>query len=1227
MRSEEERELDGHSWSPPPGRDLEEDVMLTMDGGTLKDAVNYSDCPLLPGEDRRGKALVQQDRWKELLSVVEGELQPEGPGGNGLSPGGEASGGFTSRRQEVGLAGLTYGEIGNIIAELWTSLKFCSLKHCKAQPSGKGIFPLPTVHSDALVHLLGEFNPGPHVFLNLCRALNSLAGVSLQEVAYQGSSVQQGALRYLKLQADRLCGWSEKFDELSWQQFFRVKGVDYRGEEVMVAKYVGWKHLEPALPDEVGSVELSKVVKLGMLHYVENFDEYLIPPEDMQPSRSPQVMIPPSEWEEVARGLISKGICGVIGEDEVFRVKGVPVLNGMFGVSKNEWCNNTEVHRLIMNLIPINRLVRGVEGDVATLPGWSTLTPFFLDEGEQLVVSSEDIRCFFYIFKLPSHWKRYMAFNRPLPPSLCPREGKPQRYYLCSLVLPMGFKNSVSIAQHIHRNIIRWAGERNSVLGESARELRKDRSFSFANPLVRIYLDNFDLLQKMDSRMASVVAGEPSAESLALRSEYESWGIPRHPKKSVCQKRVAEVQGAIVDGKAGIAFPKKEKVLKYCQLAYLVVCQGRATLKEMQIVGGGLVYLAMFRRPLLGSLNHIWRFVVELGTYPPVTRLPLPDSVKLELIRFISLVPLSAMDFRTQLDAMVTASDASTTGGGITATRGLTPFGELAAVSQVRGDVAGLESHCQILSIGLFDGIGALRVALDALGVSSLGHISVETSVEASRVVEAYFPGTVFCSNVLDVDEEVVKKWACQFSQASVIVMGAGPPCQGVSGLNSERKGALRDCRSKLFKEVPRIGGMVRRHFSWAAVYLLMESVQSMDEADRKAMSEEIGLQPWGIDAVGVSLARRPRLYWVDWELCSGEGVLVHPPNGEGYECFGTVDLKAELDPNIFLEQGWKKSSSEPFPTFTTSRPRTHAGPRPAGLKNCDAEEVAMWQNDAYRFPPYQYRRVFRVENAQGETRLVNIRERETIMGFPVNYTSRCLPKSKGSSQECTDCRLSLLGNSWNVTVVTWLLSQLLGRLGIGKVLTPQECVDATLPGQGATLQGLLLHPPLNGQKVKPTPKGQGYLQLARKLTGLVSIKGEDILLSSPTDVQVKHHRLRASVPSRLWKWRTICGWQWKGVPEHINCLELRAVLTTIRWRLEKLQKTRVKFIHLVDSQVVLHALSRGRSSSRKLRRTLLRINSLLLATGSTGVWTYVHTSDNPADGPSRRAVKKRWVK
>ena len=74
------------------------------------------------------------------------------------------------------------------------------------------------------------------------------------------------------------------------------------------------------------------------------------------------------------------------------------------------------------------------------------------------------------------------------------------------------------------------------------------------------------------------------------------------------------------------------------------------------------------------------------------------------------------MDFRLEVSSEVTASDASTTGGGLTRSVGLTGFGEAASRAGVRGDVAEPSDVCSVLTIGLFDGIGALRVAADACG-------------------------------------------------------------------------------------------------------------------------------------------------------------------------------------------------------------------------------------------------------------------------------------------------------------------------------------------------------------------------------------------------------------------------------------------------------------------------------------------------------------------------------
>ena len=119
---------------------------------------------------------------------------------------------------------------------------------------------------------------------------------------------------------------------------------------------------------------------------------------------------------------------------------------------------------------------------------------------------------------------------------------------------------------------------------------------------------------------------------------------------------------------------------------------------------------------------------------------------------------------------------------------------------------------------------------------------------------------------------KVLVEWSLRFSQCSLVIVGAGPPCQGVSGLNSDRRGALKDARSSLFVHVSRVRRLVQSQFPWAAVHVLMESVSSMDEEDRKVMSEDFGELPVHIDAGSLTWCNRPRLYWTTWELREGPG-------------------------------------------------------------------------------------------------------------------------------------------------------------------------------------------------------------------------------------------------------------------------------------------------------------------------------------------------------------------
>eukprot|EP00435_Cladocopium_sp_Y103_P037033 s3214_g9.t1 len=604
--------------------------------------------------------------------------------------------------------------LGDISQWLESRLDDFLTRHCKTMPTGR-LFPLPS-SSYLLATMFPQVSPSVLSLLRcLVCSLNSLNGEGM-DGPERASEYQTKVLSGLLEDCTRVESWVSGDPSLSWSDFFKVKGIDYKGEEVLTAQQMRWENVAPALPKEVGSVPLEDVLGLGCRHYVLNFEEYLLEVEDQEVVKPPKVMVPPDDWPLFCRNLLDLGVFAKVHEDDVYRVKGQKLLNGLFGVSKHEHVAGVEVMRVIMNLVPANAVCRGIEGDVSTLPAWAGMTPLHLQPHEDLLISSEDVRAFFYIFKIPQSWQPFMAFNRPLPPDLCGE--RPGNWYPCSAVLPMGFKNSVALAQAVHRYIVNQALY--SIPGRGGEsELRKDKTFPSTQAFHRVYLDNFDELEKASKEMAAVMAGKPSPLTLGLQEVYSDRGVPRHPKKGVARQLTAEVQGAIVDGTLGIAYPKPDKVLRYVQLAVLLLKAGVSSQKQMQVVGGGLVYLAMFRRPLLGSLNHLWEFIVGCNSHPPGVKFKIPPEVTQEISRFIGLVPLAYMNFRCQISEVVTASDASESGGGVTASVGLSPMGAVASQCSIRGDVVDVVEPGDIpgvLTIGLFDGIGALRVAADALG-------------------------------------------------------------------------------------------------------------------------------------------------------------------------------------------------------------------------------------------------------------------------------------------------------------------------------------------------------------------------------------------------------------------------------------------------------------------------------------------------------------------------------
>ena len=549
-----------------------------------------------------------------------------------------------------------------------------------------------------------------------------------------------------------------------------------------------------------------------------------------------------------------------------------------------------------MDLRPINECFLSLNGDLCTLPVLSQMFQFELQPHEGVVISSEDIRAMFYIIGLPACWKQFLGFGKKLPRKLIP-EGVSGDWILYSKVLPMGFLNSVSIAQHLHRRIVARALDGRVSAGQ---EIRRDAELPQAKHFFRVYLDNFDELSVHSKRI--IESGQPSLVEL-LREEYQKLGVPRNEKKAVARASEGEMQGAWIDGEKGVCSAKPDKVGRYLSCLVHVLKKGTASRKEIQMVVGGLVYVFSYRRPLMSFLNEVWPFVLRFSDETKSLYIPLVVREELWVAFFMSC--LAYIDFRLPVDGVVTASDASESGGGLCCSQGLTEFGAQAAASLVRGNEYEEFQGGGLLAVSLFDGVGSLRVALDSLGVGVLGFVAVEKNPQARRVVETAFLSVKHIQDVGDVDREAVQRWAAEFPTVT------GPPCQGVSALNASRKGAELDPRSRLYLKYVEIREMVKEVFNWCPTFFLMESVASMSEQDRTSYTKGAGILPYLVDSSHISLCNRPRLFWFNWTLPAEEGCEIAPPMSAQATDYGEVWFTAEVSDKDYLRPGWSRALRE----------------------------------------------------------------------------------------------------------------------------------------------------------------------------------------------------------------------------------------------------------------------------------------------------------------------------
>ena len=101
------------------------------------------------------------------------------------------------------------------------------------------------------------------------------------------------------------------------------------------------------------------------------------------------------------------------------------------------------------------------------------------------------------------------------------------------------------------------------------------------------------------------------------------------------------------------------------------------------------------------------------------------------------------------------------------------------------------------------------------------------------------------------------------------------------------------------------------------------------------------------------------------------------------------------------------------------------------------------------------------------------------------------------------------------------------------------------------------------------------------------------------------------------WDWNVVISVRWRFMGEHINFLEGQAYKLTLQWRLRSVSNVGTRFLHFLDSGVTLGICCKGRTSSNRLRKVLLRISALILGGHLQPALGFCRNHLNPSDKPS----------
>ena len=527
-----------------------------------------------------------------------------------------------------------------------------------------------------------------------------------------------------------------------------------------------------------------------------------------------------------------------------------------------------------------------------------------------------------------------------------------------------------------------------------------------------------------------------------------------------------------------------------------------------------------------------------------------------------------------------------------------------------------------VIVISLFNGIGAAFRCYDMLGLAPLSMISFDLHKPAQRITSRRWPHALLYADVRDLDEAMIRSWLMKYPGAIEIHLWGGFPCTDLSSARAFREG-LAGKASSLFYQIPRIFKLLKKVAGpEIKVKLVVENVASMTKEACQEISKVLRLRPFYLDWCDVVPLNRPRLCWCTEDL---EGALggVFAEDQEYWTRIYAENPYPCQDAWLTSGREWPGGDNgHTFPICMKAIVREQPPVKPAGIDRCCPGAIGRWTADRFRYPPDQYRDQFVLWHSEkGTWRLLNSSERELLMGYGYLHTRLCMSESeaKQSRQRLEDERCSLVGDSFSIysfviaAAAAAVCSPFFSKVAFSHVCARMGMAPGFIcprPRIQAPLQRSLCYGLIRGQLDIPVQ------DLNKILLSKVNHTGSDVKITTGEFLNPKAV-CRQSVSADWWDWKASFKVQWKH-KEHINVLELRAILLAVKYHISHLRASNCRIFHLTDSYVSMSVVGKGRSSSIRLAKVLKELNALLLAFGLWIVVAHVESGENPTDGASR---------